>query len=149
MLLCIDPGNCTGWAVFHPSGFLQSAGVTTLDAARCPAVGALVQGDVNRLLIEVPQVYQASLSKGDPNDLIKVAIGVGRWVERATVCGASVTAVKTAQWKGQVPKEVHHKRVMAALQPGELALLPKLPQSQGHNMLDAVALGLWDAKRIR
>lgn len=146
-LLSIDPGNCTGFAYFL-DGRLIRTGVTTVDAPQCPAAGILLAG-CQALIVELPQVYRAAQSKGDPNDLIKVALGVGRWIERGTVCGASVTLVKPSEWKGQVPKDIHHKRVLAALDKSEAAAIPQMAQSQRHNALDAVALGLWRLGRLR
>ena len=46
--------------------------------------------------------------------------------------------MKPVQWKGNLPKTVHHERVKKYLEPEELKLVPK-----DHNVLDAVALGLF------
>lgn len=47
-----------------------------------------------------------------------------------------------AEWKGQVPKDIHHKHhVLPALEPAELAILPKKKGELKH-ILDAVGIGL-------
>jgi hypothetical protein len=148
-LLAIDPGACTGWAVYAV-GELVACGVTGIDAVDCPAVRALVSmPGIGELVIERPQVYRPKESKGDPNDLIKVAIEVGRWVERASLSGARVLQTLPNEWKGQVPKDVHHRRALAILSDDERAAIPSLPRTYAHNALDAVALGLWRLGRLR
>jgi hypothetical protein len=52
-------------------------------------------------------------------------------------------------WKGQVPKSVHHARILAALSYEEQSRIPKLPTSKLHNVLDAVALGLFHVGRVK
>jgi len=146
-LLSIDPGRCTGWAYWVDSS-LTACGVTEVGANPCPAVSTLLNG-CQALIVELPQVYRAAESKGDPNDLIQVAVEVGRWVERGTVCGSRVRLVRPAEWKGQTPKEVHHRRVQRALGAQELARLPDLPKTKAHNMMDAIGLGLWQLERMR
>jgi hypothetical protein len=46
-------------------------------------------------------------------------------------------------WKGNVPKAVHHARVRRALTPAEKAIFDDL----GHDACDAIALGLFHAGR--
>ncbi len=65
----IDPG-CTGVAVWFGQS-LMSCGVVDDPEA------VVVHGN---LVIEKPQIYRASKSKADPNDLITLAIQVGRYV---------------------------------------------------------------------
>lgn len=135
MFLCVDPGIDTGWALFdgdtlricglglpHPLPFLQFLEV---------------------LYIERPQVYPRS--KTNPNDLITLAIQVGRIIERV---GLPTQTVLPREWKGQVPKGVMCRRITQALTPQERALLPGLPPSKLHNVLDAVGIGLWKKGRL-
>lgn len=140
-LIAIDPGNCTGWATFHATtGLLHYAGVTDV-------VSGSFTGYYTNLVIEIPQVYRTAQSKGDPNDLIKVAVQAGQWIERFRAC--EVKRVLPNEWKGQVPKSVHNKRVLACLTPEELERIAKLPESKAHNMIDAIGLGLWHFGRLR
>lgn len=137
ILTAIDPGVCTGWASFY-SGHLALCGITN-ELRYLP-------GDI---VIEKPQVYRATRSKGDPNDLIDLAILVGRYVER---CNGDVTLVTPAEWKGQVPKHIHARRILDALTDGERRVATvesaKLSKSSRHNMIDAIGLGLWKLGRL-
>lgn len=139
LLLAIDPGNCTGFAWFRGDELLE-CGVTTVDA---PTMSLRP----DRLVVELPQVYDAAHSKGDPNDLIGVAVQVGRWVERYRGL-ESIRLVKPATWKGQVPKEIHHGRILRKLALREQGVMPSLPKTKAHNMLDAVGLGMWALGRM-
>lgn len=133
IVTAIDPGACTGWAVFVDR-VLYACGAER-DASAVPVGGDLV-------VIERPQIYRASKSKGDPNDLITLALLAGRYQERALVAGARVELVLPAAWKGSVPKAVHNKRVLASLTPQERALVP-----DDHNAIDAAGLGKWRLER--
>jgi hypothetical protein len=144
VIVAIDPGRCTGWCITDGGGCVYDAGITSVD------LGLPFPLHGTTLVIEVPQVYRAAMSKGDPNDLIKVAIEVGRWIERARIVGAEVIEVHPATWKGQIPKEVHHARILRELRPEELARLSRclaLPATKRHNALDAVGLALWRVGR--
>jgi hypothetical protein len=148
-LLAIDPGRCTGYARYV-DGQLRECGVTTVDDLQGPAFTLILSKMVGALVIEIPQVYRASMSKGDPNDLIKVAIEAGRWIERAKLAGMDVTCTLPNEWKGQVPKAIHHKRAESTLTASERMNLPAtLCESKRHNAMDAVALGLWRLARLR
>jgi hypothetical protein len=97
---------------------------------------------------EVPQVYRAGASKGDPDDLIQLAgvVGVFSSIFRAT----THLGVKPREWKGQVPKDVHHARLVKTLTPEEMAMVEaSAPPSLRHNVLDAVGIGryFFEARR--
>lgn len=100
----------------------------------------------DHVIIEMPQFYRASQSKGDPNDLAKVAVGVGKYLARYEDMGATTATVLPADWKGQVPKGVHHPRILAKLTPEEQAVVHAAGLKWGkavHNTMDAVGLGQW------
>ncbi len=139
MFLAIDPGVKTGWALVDAAGVLHSCG-TNDDAVPSLAIRAA--------MIERPQVYQASKSKGDPNDLITLAIRVGRYQERLIAAGIPCGLVLPVTWKGQVPKDVQHPRVEAKLSQAEREIVyavAKKPLAPGYddNVWDAVALAKW------
>ncbi len=52
------------------------------------------------------------------------------------------------QWKGQVPKSIHNKRVLAELTKEEQAKVLNLPASSRHNVIDAVGIGLHHLHRV-
>lgn len=139
--LAIDPGVDTGWALFEErDGALVRCGVGD------PPWTAHLLGAV----IEKPQVYRAAKSKGDPNDLITLAIRVGRYVEKLAMRGIACNLVTPVEWKGQVPKEIHHRRVLGVLSLNETEIVQSaykgMPVSIRHNMLDAIGLGQWAHK---
>jgi hypothetical protein len=150
-LVAIDPGKTTGVAVFL-GDVLHLAMVC--DEEQClmhienyaPVRQGKPAGDC---IIEVPQVYPGQQQKGDQNDLIKLAVMVGRYADRATACGFCIKLVKPREWKGQLPKDVCWKRVRETLTSFELTKLAKLPKSRAHNMHDAIGLGTWFQKRWR
>ena len=91
---------------------------------------------------EVPQVYRAGASKGDPDDLLQLAGVVG--VFSALMSADVRIGVKPREWKGQVPKDVHHKRLLKELNYLETTMIEEAaPPSLRHNVLDAVGIGLW------
>lgn len=138
MFLAIDPGLSTGWATLDACGRLVACGA-----------GQDFPVHSNRFaIIERPQVYRAGKSKGDPNDLVTLAIRVGRYQERLEVAGVHVDLVLPTSWKGQVPKTIHHDRVNAALAETERAIVARVAKSanaRGYddNVWDAVALAKW------
>lgn len=129
MLLAIDPGKKPGWATFDDRAMLLDCSSDMRDAP-------WQRFDV--LVIERPEVYRDS--KADPNNIVTLALNAGRWIERALMRGCSVFAPLPKQWKGQVPKEIHNQRTLAALSPSEERLLRSSVTS---DMLDAVGLGKW------
>jgi hypothetical protein len=96
---------------------------------------------ITTLVIEQPQVYVRSRSKGDPNDLITLALNAGAI---AGALGArAVVPLRPAEWKGQTPKEVVEQRARARLSATEMGRL-SMPSaaSKRHNVWDAIGIGL-------
>jgi hypothetical protein len=148
ILLAIDPGNSTGWAVYA-HGRLVECGATNPDKQGCRALWWLAQGAVTEFVGEQPQIYRNSRAKGDPNDLIPVAMNLGRWVERASLAGVRTIKLHLPnEWKGTIPKDVHHRRILPKLHVEERAVLPQLAAKPAGDMMDAVALGLFHLGRV-
>lgn len=139
----IDPG-CVGWARWADRG-LFACGVAK------DVNDVYIEGD---LWIEKPQIYRASKSKGDPNDLIKVAIQVGRFVERCENrdTGGRVHFVLPAEWKGQVSKEIIIPRILSTLSEHERYLIEQacaqIARGKVHNMIEAIGIGLHACGRM-
>lgn len=129
MILAIDPGKNQGWAVLNDSGILSSCGLG------CPPTG-----HYSLLVVEKPQVYPNTPVK-QSNDLISVAISVGRAIEQYPA--NKVLLVVPHDWKGSVPKPIHNARVLNALTLSELNLIPSLAASLKHNVIDAIGLAKW------
>ena len=95
---------------------------------------------VEHFVSEYPQVYRAGASKGDPDDLLQLASVVA--VFTANVVAKDYLAVRPREWKGQVPKDVHHARLVKALDDHEKLIVEEsAPPSLRHNVLDAVGIG--------
>jgi hypothetical protein len=68
----------------------------------------------------------------------------------ALFTATTYTGVKPREWKGQVPKDVHHARLVKTLTPEELAMVEaSAPPSLRHNVLDAVGIGRYFFKTHR
>ena len=144
VLVAIDPGKVTGVAVFQ-DGVLHRATACSLEECRL-FIENEQPGDC---IIEVPQIYPGQQQKGDQNDLINLAVTVGRYADLAIACGFRVKLVKPREWKGQLPKDVCWNRVRETLTSLELGNMEKVPKSRAHNMHDAIGLGTWFQKRWR
>lgn len=82
-------------------------------------------------------------SKGDPNDLLRVAEVSGALAWDFT----NVYWYEARKWKGQVPKAVMGKRILKCLTEEELKVLG--PLAKNHNVLDAVGIGLYHLGRLK
>lgn len=155
-IVAFDPGVSTGWALFKDK--LVACGLITWDGWNAEApefreawFATVEEFAPNRVaVVELPQVYRASQSKGDPADLIDTAFRAGMlasWVQP----WCAIKTVMPREWKGQLPKEVHHRRILAALTPEERAVLDacEAPRAKMHNVIDAVGLGLWQQGRMK
>jgi hypothetical protein len=139
VLITVDPG--------------QSVGVATWNGRQLWGCGSgsypinPTKGDI--VWIESQVIYPHS--KADPNDILTLAREAGRVAGRCEAFGAEVFWVKPSDWKGQLPKEIQHRRVWAALTEAEQATLTQacrgMAPSKRHNVLDAVGIGLWVLKR--
>lgn len=133
-LIAIDPGSCTGYAVFY-EGHLSLVGTTTTYS-----VPKLV---VDIAVIEFPKFYPQGHPR--PNDLLTLAAVAGRYQERYQ--GAAIQLVYPRDWKGTIDGDIMCKRIEAAMTDSEKALLPKEAESRRHNAIDAVGLGKWALKQ--
>jgi hypothetical protein len=107
---------------------------------------------LDQIVIEKPQVYVRSRSKGDPNDLIDLALAAGA-ITQALRMGspfASIHEYKPAEWKGQLPKDICVERTRFALTDDERKRV-NLPRAKSlaHNVWDSVGIGLKHLKRSR
>lgn len=145
ILLAIDPGISTGCAVFQDGYLLRAHNAPPWDLEWRYL-------NLTRTIIEVPHVYPASKSKGDPNDLIKLAVRVGEYKRYCETLGPPVELVEPAAWKGQLSKEIHHARGAKKVTSGEAATwqsaLAGLSKKAQLDVSDAVCLGLWALGRL-
>ncbi len=146
MFVTIDPGLATGWSIWNVSG-LVACGLG--DPRTCPkhvVTSDQAQTDViHSMWIEMPVIYPKG--KVPPNDVVTLAASAGRWAGRYDALAVDVHYVKPAEWKGQVPKQIHHPRIWAALSARDQGVvhdsLKGVAPSKRHNVLDAIGIGQW------
>lgn len=149
ILISIDPGKTTGWAVFE-NGVLAAAYVASWTTTfQWMKMNRLFDRDPDEVLGELPCVYPGP-QPSDPNDLIQVAEQLGELLSLYRARGCNVSTVAPRTWKGTVPKDKHQPRILSKLTPAELALVPKMPRAKRpeHNAVDSVGLGLWKLGRL-
>lgn len=142
-LLSIDPGKSYyAWAKWTDDNTLQSCG-----RRESEGIGT---DYFSHCVIELPQVYQQRKWRGDPNDLIQVALTVGAL--KAMVNCLDVTLVKPHEWKGSVPKDVMGNRIVSKLSGKEKKILREgtlgLGDKKKLDVIDAVGIGLWALLRL-
>lgn len=147
MLLAIDPGNCSGWAIFTSERRLLACGLLDPSVCRWHVPSA-----ISKVVIERPRIYPGGRTK-NPNDVLSVAINAGEWGGRYAHQGCAIEYVEPAKWKGQVKKEIQHARDWARLSPDEQAIVTQagkgMAASKRHNMLDAIGIGIFAVGRGR
>lgn len=155
-LVAFDPGlapsSGTGWARFH-YGELFSAGVlvpvkgTLEDKLRELARQAhTATNSTDTVVMEHMRIYPGPRQKGDQNDLIDLAVLEGMILGATNPAGIVLVSART--WKGNVPKDIMGKRILAALSEAERAQIEGKGKRM-HNALDAIGIGLWALGRLR
>lgn len=145
ILLAIDPGASTGWAEFVYGEAGVYKGMPGLVAAGANAADRVCRPKPDVLVIEKPRIYPMRNMKGDPNDIVTLAVTMGRLLERHHC--SRVHQPHPQQWKGQITKDAHHAKIFSALRPAEqeiAALAGKgLSKKAVSDMMDAIGLGQW------
>lgn len=143
MLLAIDPGADTGWAVFDSARRLAACGLGD------PKDRATAQGAPDTVLIECPRLRPHG--EKNPNAILLVARNAGEWGGRYSHC-PDVRYLLPNDWKGSTSKDISNERTWAKLDPKEQGIVDKafkaapgrtgLAPSKRHNVLDAIGIGL-------
>lgn len=130
VLVAVDPGkHACGWAVFY-DGHLYTCGLGEIpNMFRYP----------DDLVVEIPQIYQQRKWQGDPKALVEVAFAAGR----STAWHPEPHTIRPHDWKGSRPKDICNRVTMNALTDEEKDLIPTLPKTKLHNVIDAIGIGLW------
>lgn len=137
--LAIDPGADQGWALIDSVHGIFDCGLGDWSDA-APA----------RCVIEFPQHRPGG--RTPVNALLVLAARAGAAGERARASGVPhCEYVYPVQWKGSVPKDIHHPRIMAALLPCERRVVAeatrRVAKGKRHNVLDACGIALWAVGR--
>lgn len=95
------------------------------------------------VVIELPEIYMPKFSKGNPNtSLTPLILQAGAFIASFGI-GTKHTTIYPKSWKGQTPKPIMVKRIQERLTEEERKHV-ELPRAQslGHNVWDAVGIGL-------
>lgn len=145
MLLAIDPGADSGWAIFF-QGVLVSCGLGD-DPKPLP-------DRLELLVVERPVIYPGGRTR-NPNDQITLALSAGEWLGRFRARSREVQLIEPRAWKGTIDGDVCNARVFGRLDAGEQMVVDdairaqKVPARKRHNVLDAVGIGLFVSRRLR
>lgn len=148
-LFCIDPGASAGYAYYQNCVLFRCGLFKGVEQLIHPLEGCCPPV----LLIERPRVYPGARQAVPVNDIITLAVTAGEYsgAFQALTKWAKVEWVAPNEWKGTIPKDLHHKRVQAALTPAELKIITEaekgIAPKERHNMWDAIGLGLWRTQR--
>lgn len=162
--LTIDPGECTGIAWGLDDNLVACDAATPGDELVLPATlnRATLEADcyVRRCVIELPRFYPPK-AYGSPkrataigNSLIREAVTLGRWTERAIKLGFDVEEEYPRTWKGSVKKRTMCLRVIARMTRDERKMVSAtlkrlgLAKSKTHNVLDAIGIFFWKVGRL-
>ncbi len=96
------------------------------------------------LVVEVPQFDGRTLVRGVAPDVMEVVGVAAKTLAAFSGRVGSAMAVTPAEWKGTVPKEIAHRRLLAQLSDEEKAAIEDAGPLT-HNTLDAVGLVFWAA----
>lgn len=136
VVVCVDPGkHAIGVSVWQNRNFRTGS---YFRGNRFEMMAHVMEFEPDLVVCECPVVYPHE-RKVDANDLIQVGLSVGAVI---AACEVGVT-VYPSQWKGQVPKKIHHERIDNALTLPMRVALSRTPSREQHNLLDAIAIGLW------
>ena len=148
MLVSVDLGkHICGVALFTaPDGFLLNASKVSAKYEGADGMAWSVYervwlfGEPSIWVIEEPEKYrEARVKHDDLDDLLAVLHKIEEYAK------APVIRLKPHEWKGNVPKHIHHRRIERALEPEE----QEEWRSLDHNAKDAVGIGLYYLQRTR
>lgn len=103
---------------------------------------------VDRVIIEYPRIYKAGPAAKLPGDdlLVLSASAMAAWVNLSAVFpDAKIEPVRPQDWKGQVPKDIMVRRILARLSRAEIAAVA---DPENDNIVDAVGIGLHACRRL-
>jgi len=141
VLLAIDPGESSGWAIFF-KGMLIACGLNGEPSPLPPKLDLLV--------IEEPRIYPGGRTRR-PADIMKVQASAHHWRGKLEARCAEVRMIAPRTWKGTIDGDIVCARTLAKLDPGERQVFDDamhgVAKRKQHNVLDAIGLGLWVSGR--
>lgn len=161
VIFAIDPGaSYCGCAIFADDKLFATATVKVDETRRAyrpsrlsEAVASWYSSVVSevpvKLVVEHMEIYPRQ--KEPPNDVLSVQTVTGALL--ASIRANEYVSPLPKEWKGQLPKAVHHNRLRSKLSPGDAAVEQRCKtdgrrkaQWNDHE-LDAIGLGLWALKK--
>lgn len=146
MLLAIDPGANSGWAIFD-NGVLVACG-------RDAPPPAWLEG-VTDAVLEHPVIYPHGRTR-DPNSIVTLAVTTGEQAGLLMAHGISVRYVEPRAWKRTLDPDVCCRRAWGRLTETEQHVAEKFrPEPSGpirkgkDHVLDAIGIGLHAVGRWR
>lgn len=114
---------------------------SSLGATGMSALGGFSPMTRDLIVLEKPQVYRNSPARNaDIVDLAMAAATIGAQFKE-------VVWYLPREWKGQIPKTIHHRRIRGQLTDLEHRALP-IKKSELKHVLDAVGIGLYHMQAI-
>lgn len=140
VMLAIDPGEATGFAVLGADGAVCDSGVEPRDTAfarlsRYRGIPAIIG--------EMPYYRDAKETPGDPNQLIRLGTKLGVLCGQLSGPTTAIALVLPHDWKGRISKEIHHNRFSLRMPTSWAARWPKARLDER----DALALLHWAATK--
>lgn len=151
-LVAVDPGKRHAGVAYFGHGLLLAASTVRVrrQARLVPEVlrwvGLYTTREPSTWVVEAQQDYPGK--GGRKRGLDSLRRQVDRLAAEAGAAGlvSAWVAPKPAEWKGQVPKEVHHRRLVEVLTLGERT---RWRHTVGDlDARDAIGLGLWALGRV-
>jgi hypothetical protein len=118
-----------------------------VELARCLLDGKTFSDEDDfDFVAEVPQIYFGNRLRVDPDDLLQLTGVVGACT---SLFPGMCYGYYPREWKKQIPKEIHHKRLVKVLSEQELKIWENIegPSTAVHNARDAIGLGLYHLGR--
>lgn len=137
--------NTRGNPVFVSGGAVRASGLVEMIAA----LKGLALPSCDVAMIERPQHYGDKTRKADHNKLSMVTLVAGACA--GIVNTHEVRFAYPQEWKGQVPKDVHHRRFLKNLDPANTKhvnhVLNRVPRTSQNDFLDALILSFYKGAR--
>jgi hypothetical protein len=164
-ILGIDPGKWEcGWCLMHRFGHVQALGIArvpkgTLFEEAGPLLASQLPtmmdpahktelGEYGTCIVEYPMVYPGTKQKGKPADITAVAYNAGVLAGARTLFEHRITMVYPNEWKGTVPKLIHHRRLAKEVDRAAELMDEVAPAGMRHHVWDAVGLAHYQWKKV-
>lgn len=140
MIIAVDPGKrFYGVACFENKILERAAYVEQKDLKKW------LGGD--ELFAKAVYLERQYLPKRHPRPMDIVDLSFAAGFVKGLVFPTNVIEYQPVTWKGNVPKEIMTKRILARLSPEEVDKIEKVGYKD-HNTIDAVGIGLYALGRL-